>query len=165
MKRLTVATLIITALISATSAQAATLYIQSQKAYLLEAPKFSAEKISALSKGSAVQSLQTKGSWHQVSTESNQVGWVSKLLLKPHPPLERVSVLVNTGDDFKENVRRRSSSIVTAGAARGLASEERSRVHQQNEANYFALKKVESLNIDEAELDRFSHSLEAGNQQ
>lgn len=165
MNKSTIAALFLATLASTTSAHAATLYIQSQKAYLLESPKFSANKVTALSKGAAVQSLQKKGSWHQVSTESNQVGWVSKLLLQPHPPLERVSVLENTGSDFKENVRRRSSSIVTAGAARGLASEERSRIHQQNEANYFALKKVESMNIDQAELDRFSQSLEAGDQQ
>lgn len=140
----------------------ATLYVQSQKAYLLDSPKFSATKLLKLEQGSPVNSIQIQGNWHQVTVQG-QAGWLSKLLLKPHPPLERVSILETADTEFKESVRRRSSSIVTAGAARGLASEERSRIHQNNEANYFALKKIEALTLDQAELDRFIKSLEAGN--
>lgn len=140
----------------------ATMYVQSQKAFLLDAPKFSANKVLKLEKGALVDSIQTQGNWLQVSI-NGQPGWLSKLLLKPHPPLERVSILETAGTEFKENVRRRSSSIVTAGAARGLASEERSRIHQNNEANYFALKKIEELYTDSDALEQFEKSLEAGN--
>ncbi|WP_086480318.1 SH3 domain-containing protein [Oceanospirillum sanctuarii] len=148
-------------MLASSFAHGATLYIQSQKAYLLDAPKFSATKLLKLEHGTPVNSIQTQGNWHQVTVQG-QAGWLSKLLLKPHPPLERVSILETADNDFKESVRRRSSSIVTAGAARGLASEERSRIHQNNEANYFALKKVETLTLDQSELDLFAQSLESG---
>lgn len=153
------------ALILTTSlVQAETLYVQSQKAYLMQAPKFNAGKLLMLKKGDPVESIQRQGNWYQV-TSNDSVGWLSKLLLKPHPPLEKVSILARADADFKENVRRRSSSIVTAGAARGLASEERSRIHQQNEANYYALKQLESLQTKEQELTRFSEALQPGGAQ
>lgn len=139
---------------------AETYYIQSQKADLLSQPKFGAPKVTLLERGTAVQLLQISGNWMQVSSNQN-VGWLSKLLLKKHPPLARVSVLDQSEAELKENVRRRSSSIVTAGAARGLASEERSRIHQDNSANYFALKKLEQLEISSTELQQFAKILEA----
>ncbi|OPX56924.1 hypothetical protein SAMN02745127_00885 [Oceanospirillum multiglobuliferum] len=138
---------------------AETYYVQSQKADLLAKPKFSAEKLQKLVQGTAVQLLQINGNWMQVSVDQ-KVGWLSKLLLKKHPPLTRVSVLDRSDTELKDSVRRRSSSIVTAGAARGLTSEERSRIHQDNTANYFALKKLEQFTISQSELRQFALTLE-----
>jgi len=53
--------------------QAQTLYVQSQKANLMDAPKFIANKLLPLKKGDPVESIQLQGNWYQ-GTTSNKVG-------------------------------------------------------------------------------------------
>ena len=76
-----------------------------------------------------------------------------KFMLAKHAPVRRVSVI--SSNQIIGNVRRRASAVTTAGAARGLTADQRSRMSQKNRANYFDLDKLEQLGVKDKEVYQF----------
>lgn len=134
------------------TALAETLYVQSLKAKLLAEPAFKARVVASVNKGAALNVLQYKGRWCQVSSGEHS-GWVSRFVLADHPPLNKITVLGGERE-IEQNARRRASAVTTAGAARGLSAEQRRRGQVQG-ANYPALEKVEAIAISDEEAFRF----------
>lgn len=136
------------------SALAETLYVQSLEAKLLQEPKFSAAVAAKLAQGTEVSVLATEGRWYKVS-DGSSTGWLSKFLLAEHPPLKKITVLEASEEGLdSENVRRRASAVTTAGAARGLASDDRRRA-QDDSADYSALREMEEYSLKETEVSQF----------
>ncbi len=134
---------------------AETLYVQSVKAKVLSAPSFKADQVLELSKGDAVELIEQKGAWYQVSHSEHQ-GWVSRLLVAPHPPRSKVSYI--SGEDAEtidKGARVRASKVATAGAARGLSADERRRASTETVADFFALHRMETLSVENSEVMTF----------
>lgn len=137
-------------------AGAETLYIQNGKAALLAEPAFNGARVAAVQKGDEVEVLEKRGGWYQVKL-GEQTGWMPKLMLSTRPPLKKVTVFSGeeSGELLKQKARRRASNATTAGAARGLTEDARQRASRSGEANYFALQKVEAIEINEQEAFAF----------
>jgi hypothetical protein len=129
------------------------LYIQSESAKILSEPSFKGKVVTTLQRGQAVSVKGGDARWAQVTTEQNE-GWISRFLLAKDPPLDRVTILNEEGEVMEENARRRASAVTTAGAARGLTAEDRSR-SSNTSLNYHALDRVEAIKVDPQEVDRF----------
>lgn len=143
------------------NAIAETRYVSSVKAKLLEQPNFKAATLVQLSKGQAVEILKTKGIWLQASA-NNKTGWVSKFLVKATPPAERVTVLPGNENTELKDVRRRTSAITTAAAARGLAATARTESEAKHHADVAAVEYMESFKVTPAELYNFGQALTGG---
>ncbi len=149
-------TLLFAALMAASTLSAAeTLYVQSNKAKLLETPQFNAPAVGELQKGNEVNVLQQQKRWVEVEYQGNS-GWLSRFLLSDHPPLKKVTVL-GDGETLKleENARRRASAVTTAGAARGLSADDRKRSNSGDKSDYFALEKVENYKVEDKAVTEF----------
>ncbi len=131
------------------------MYIQSSKAKLQNEPSFGSNTIVELKKGDEVNVVESKGRWVKVKHSSNE-GWVSKYLLADIPPIKKkVTILKDDAPDLGDNARRRASAVTTAGAARGLAADERQRNSDSQFTNYKDLEKVEKLGVTEDEVEKF----------
>ena len=126
-----------------------TVYVQSLKAKLLSAPAFNATVVAEADRGDAAAVLETQARWYKVQL-GNHSGWLSRLVVSDHAPLNKTTALdaAHTGDI---SARRRASVATTAGAARGLAADDRLRASQSGLTNYVALEKVEQLTVSEQE--------------
>lgn len=131
------------------------LYVQSAKAQLQEAPDFKSAVVASAVRGSSLEPLELSGSWIKVRL-NDQVGWVSKLVLSEHPPVDKKSVLQGNIQPRTDNVRRRASTTATAAATRGLRGEDRSRASDKGFADYQALEQMESNTVDEEAIDKFN---------
>jgi len=132
------------------------LYVQSAKAKLMAEPAFGAAVVTELERGTAVNLLQSEKRWLKVQA-GKQSGWVSSFLLSNHPPLNKVTVLGGEEQkDIEENARRRASAVTTAGAARGLSSDDRKRADIHEKADFYALEQVEEYKVDPAEVSAFA---------
>lgn len=158
MKKMAVLFLVLLGMTSAL--QAKTMYVQSNRATLLEKPTFRSTKLKALPRGTNVQVLETKNRWVKIQSDK-QSGWIFKFLLSSNPPVKKVSKYSYKQKRIAPNVRRRASSVTTAGAARGLSADQRKRIGD-NDSNYFALEKIEDMEINESEV---THFLNTGPQQ
>lgn len=135
------------------SAGAETVYVQSAKAKLLSKPHFNAEVVAEVVKGKPLDLIESQDRWLHVKTGTH-TGWVSKFLVSDHMPVNKITIL--EGDEtIDTNVRRRASVVTTAGAARGLAGEDRQRASQAGLTNYVALRRMEALKIGEQEAMAF----------
>lgn len=131
-------------------------YVQSLKAKLMSAPSFKSDIIAVFKQGDKMEVIERQNRWIKVH-KNGTTGWLPKLLVAVNPPLKKTSVLTATEDDSqKKNVRRRASSTATAAAARGLKQDDRARMSDQERADWKALKKVESLQIDASEVTDFA---------
>lgn len=142
------------AFISQTVLGAATLYVQSTQAKIMEQPTFKAKVLHSLDKGAAVESIETKGNWVKVKY-NEQTGWISKLLLATQQPQQKPSLLQGQEAVLKDNARRRASENATAAATRGLRGEDRTRMSDGNHANYEALEKVEAQRVSDEAAKKF----------
>lgn len=147
MKWLARCSLLIALLFIAPLSQAAVYYVQSVKAPILSDTSFGSPKLAEASKGDALNEVEKKGSWHKVIYK-NKTGWVSRLLIGPKPPANRVSVLVGTGENLESGARKRASAFTTAAAARGFA-EDRSRVSDKYKTNYAGVERMEAVKISD----------------
>jgi uncharacterized protein YgiM (DUF1202 family) len=130
------------------------MYIQSTKASLQSAPSFGSSSLLSLEKGAQVEVIEIKGRWVKIKT-GTQEGWVSKFLVSEQPPLKKkVTILKEDAPDM-DNARRRASAVTTAGAARGLSADNRDRSNDSQFTNYRDLEKVEKMDINEKELEKF----------
>jgi len=134
------------------SAFAASVYVKSLKARLLQSPKFDAQLVAEVDRGQELSLKEKADRWLKV-TFTGKDGWVSELLVSDEPPKDRTSVLSNGAEDLSGKSRRRASAIATAGASRGLTKEGMAALQAEDgRADYKALAKVEglALNPDEA---------------
>lgn len=139
-------------------------YVSSLKAKLLEAPQFKAPLVAQLNKGDQVFVKKQQGVWLQVSTTSGASGWVSKFLTKTTPPTDRVTVLPGTDENQLKDVRRRTSALTTAAAARGLAAKSARDTSSKYKDNKEAVKYMESFKISEADLNAFAEAIQGAQQ-
>lgn len=135
-----------------------TVYVQSEKAKILGAPAFGAEKVAEAAKGQELQVLEKKGRWYKVLS-GDKSGWVAELVVGPTPPLGKVTVFTGEEKDIGQESRRRASQVTSAAAARGLTEEDRKRLGHKDVADYGALQKVEGINITDSELAGFREAL------
>ena len=155
MKNLSTFTLLL--LLTVTTALAETMYIQSKKAKLLSEPNFKSQSITSLEKSSPVDVIQKKGRWTEEQF-GNSRGWVSSFILSKNPPLNRVTILKGDEVDLSKSARKRASAVTTAGAARGLAADDRMRNSDLQKTDYMALEKVEEMSVTDEEIDAFIDS-------
>ncbi|MCP4753839.1 MAG: SH3 domain-containing protein [Proteobacteria bacterium] len=134
------------------SAMAKSMYVRSYQTFLLETPKFKADKMMKLTRGTAVEQIEKKGAWIKVEV-NNQEGWLPKLVLSSRPAKRRVSLL-SQKVDIASKARRRASSYSSTAAARGLTSA-RKRASNMEMPDYEALRNIEKREIDEAEAIQF----------
>lgn len=159
MKRLI---LLSAALIMASSSAMAAdefLYILSARAKLLSEPSFSSQSLDQISKGQKVETISKTNNWFQVKYR-NQVGWLSRLSVSPHPPMKRVSLLAKGDKSLINQSRLRSSAVSTTAAVRGLRNDGRSRVSHQSSTDYETLAKIESFHVKKQELNQFLAGLD-----
>lgn len=140
--------------------QAETRYIASQKAKVLQEPNFQASPLTEMSKGDAIEVLSTQGVWLNVKVKE-QSGWISKFLVSPTPPIEKVTVLPGDDETSLKDVRRRTSAITTAAAARGLAASAAQEDTQYTE-NLPGVVYMESFKVSDAELKTFEQAILGG---
>lgn len=145
--------------VSQASYAAETRYVSSVKANLLASPDFKANKLAELKKGDAIAIQSTKGAWLEAKTENNQTGWISKFLTKTTPPTDRVTVLPGDEETKLKDVRRRTSAITTAAAARGLAANKRGEKEELYKSDKKAVEYMESFEVTQKELTRFAKPL------
>lgn len=143
--------------VSATAAP--TLYVQSEKAKLTVAPSFNSAALISLKKGDELVVVQKQNGWYRVHV-AGQTGWIPRLLVSPHKPLNRVTVLSNDKDSVKTSARRRASNVTTAGAARGLADDDRRRANRDETADYQAVRTMESETIPRRDVAAFGKTLQ-----
>jgi uncharacterized protein YgiM (DUF1202 family) len=142
-------------LIPLTGSAADMLFVQSGKAKLMASPSFNSEVVTVAAKGDPLKLLEKADRWYQVNYNGKS-GWVSKLLVSPTPPKDKISVIKETESEAqKENVRRRASSASTAAAARGLREDSRARSSDQGKPDWKALEQVESVHVDQEDINQF----------
>jgi uncharacterized protein YgiM (DUF1202 family) len=140
---------------TAFAASAEPMYVQSLKAKLMGEPSFRAEMLTELNKGDQVEALGKKGAWYQVKAGDKQ-GWVSRLLLKKRPPVDKVTYITGADEaDLDKDSRRRASKVATAGAARGLSSEDRRRVSGETLSDFSSLHQMERIEMESSEVILF----------
>jgi uncharacterized protein YgiM (DUF1202 family) len=139
------------------AAETGTMYVQSKKAKLHEAPSFKATIVTTLPQGTEVKVLQKDKRWYRV-TGQNKSGWVSSLVLANHPPGKKITVLdsqdANT-DEQQQKARRRASSNNSAAATRGLRDSGRTRMSQEDQPDYETLDTVKSQTVTEEAAAKF----------
>lgn len=134
-------------------------YVQSVKAKVMSGPSFKSGVISEVSKGEKLTSSGRDGSWVKVRI-SGKDGYVSSLLVSTHPPFEKTGVIKGEEADINQGVRRRASSYTSAAAARGLTSDDRRRLGQEEKSDFESLEKMEAFTLSPDEVTRF---IEGGN--
>lgn len=140
---------------------AETRYVTSNKAALLNAPSFKAEQVLKLKKGTKLSIISKQGKWLEASVDNKTQGWVSKFLTKTTPPSNRATVLTGEESNQLKDVRRRTSALTTAAAARGLAYHSASS-DKTNTSNKQAVTYMESFNFSDELLNTFSAPLKTG---
>ncbi len=130
------------------------LYVQSAKAKLLAQPRFGAAVVGELERGSAIELRAEEGRWVQVGS-GETLGWLTRFVIGPTPPIDRTSLLDEESPTIAPNARRRASAVTTAGAARGLAAEDRQRFGGDERGNRLGLDRMEALSLSEAEVRAF----------
>lgn len=129
-------------------------YVQSVKAKVMSAPSFKSGVIAEVARGHKLAASGREGSWVKVRI-SDKDGYVSSLLVSTHPPFEKTGILKGEDADIKQGVRRRASSYTSAAAARGLASDDRRRLSQEEKVDYESLEKIEAFTLSSDEVARF----------
>ncbi len=146
-----------------TSQANSTAYIASNQAKLLAQPKFTAPTQAILTKGTPITVIHTKGPWAQVKAKipaGEKQGWISKFIISKTPPIDRVTVLPGNKEIKLKDIRRRTSAITTAAAARGLADVSRGTKQDRYVSNPKAVEYMESIKISPRELNRFAQPIE-----
>lgn len=153
MKRLLIPLLGFTLCVSAAAESG---YVQSRQAKLLEAPKFGSAVVTTLERGAEVEIISTEGRWSHVRHVESE-GWVTRFLLTDKPPLGHISLLADEeqAEALVTNARTRASAVTSAGAARGLTTEDRQRASSSGMSNYFSVDIMEQSRVTEDEALRF----------
>ena len=128
-------------------------YIRSLKADLYAEPSFSAKHLATFPKGAKLVKLEEQRRWYLVQYREI-TGWVAKLLVSASPPKNRERA-IKADSKIGSSARRRASAVATAGAARGLAADDRRRKSQDNTTDYSALAFMEGISLSDAEVIDF----------
>ena len=146
--------------ISSSIALAETGYVQGRQAKIFTSPSMKSAVVVSAKKGDAIEILEKQGRWLKVDFNGQQ-GWVSKLLVKNSPPMAKISVLENSGEQLQQSARRRASVATASAAARGLRSDGRARQSDEGVADFSALSEMESMSVSEDEaLDFMEQGIE-----
>lgn len=137
-------------------------YVSSVKAKLMDSPKFKGNSIASLSKGDKLTVVGKKGPWLNVQTADQKTGWVSKFLTKKNPPNDRITVLPGDSKVALQDVRRRTSTITTAAAARGLSTLEKGSEADKFKSDPAGVKYMESFQMNTRELRSFASEIVEG---
>ncbi len=129
-------------------------YVQSVKAKVMSGPAFKTKVLGEAKRGTKLISSGKEGNWIKVSFFSKE-GYVSAMLLSPHPPMVKISLITGEEGDIKQSVRRRASTYTSAAAARGLAADDRRRLSRDEKTDYGSLEKMESFTVGADDLARF----------
>lgn len=131
---------------------AASVYVKSAKAKILQSPKFDAPLVAEAERGQELDLLKKGDRWLNVALAGKQ-GWVPELLVSGDPPKERQSLLETGGEDLTGKSRRRASAIATAGASRGLTPEgiRELTAREGNKGDWAALARMEARGVDRGE--------------
>jgi hypothetical protein len=156
MKRIFVPILFLMAFMILTSPVHAqnTYYVQSVKAKVMSATSFKSPLMGEVGKGYKFISSGKVGTWIKVKYK-NKTGYVYYILLATHPPFDKIAIIKANEEDINQGVRRRASSFTSAAAARGLASDDRRRLSNEERADYDLLEYMESFKVTADELNRF----------
>lgn len=150
--------LLLILIFSAANAFASQLYVKSVRAKVLSKPSFRSKIVVVAKRGAIVEEIKRRGKWIEVKFKGAKgwkKGWVSKYLVSTKPPMKRVSRLAR-GENLQKTSRRRASAFTSVAAARGLADYDRARRGQKGYvADFDALERMESINIDEDEAVKF----------
>jgi len=154
--------LLLSLCIVASSLFAESLYVQSNKARILSEPAFNAPILLTVEKGTELKLLESQKRWAKVQWGDSE-GWVSTLLVKRDPPIEKISVIGSDEVTIEGTTRRRASEVATAGATRGLNDSED--ISGDLFSDYEELNMMESLFIDSEIVFDFSAdiNMEIGN--
>jgi len=154
-KTLLPAVMIITSVFFSTMLYAQTeYYVQSIKAKVMSGPSFKSTVITEVVKGFKLIASGREGSWVKVRI-ADKDGYVSSLLVSTHTPFEKIGLIKGDEAEIKHGVRRRPSSYTSAAAARGLAKEDRTRLGQEEKADYDSLEKMEAFTLTPDEVALF----------
>lgn len=132
-------------------------YVQSLNANVRAEPSFGAKVIAKIEKGQKLTSISKEGSWIKVKIGGKE-GYISSLLVSTQPPLQKQFVIKAEDEEIKQGARRRASSFSSAAAARGLTDEERKREGIEEEPDYKAVDKMESVKVTPEEVNRFKET-------
>lgn len=146
MKRLLVTSVCMVITCAAWGAQ--TVYVQSLRAKILASPDFKAAVVARVKRGTPLPLQEQTDGWVKVRY-ADHTGWVPRLLVSDSAPLDEVTLFKGGEHAISGSVRRRASAVTTGGATRGLAEDERQRPSDRTIQNYAAVKKMESLDIDD----------------
>lgn len=145
-----------------TPVAAETVFVSSYQAKVLQKPHFKSESITTLKKGDRVEVIDKKGSWLKVLSNRGKQGWLSRFLVKKTPPNNRITVLNETATINIQDVRRRTSALTSAAAARGLTFLENAE-EDNYQSDVQAVFYMESLIIPPQELNRFTQKIQKAN--
>ncbi len=140
-----------------------TAYISSLQTKLYAQPNFTAPLKAQLQKGEKVTIKKTQGAWTEVSSTKGE-GWVSKFVLSKTPPMSKVTVLPGSEEIKLKDIRRRTSAITTAAAARGLADVAKASQQDRYVSNPEGVRYMESFKIPTRELLKFSQAVQQADQ-
>jgi len=130
------------------------LYVMSARAKILENPAFGSKTVDNVLKGEKLIGVDKKANWFKVKY-GEKVGWLSRLSVSYHPPMKRKRRMASVDRKLIKNSRRRASSVSTTAAVRGLRNIDRSRVNNKDVMDYASLEKMESFNVEQAEVFAF----------
>ncbi len=141
-------------------------YVQSVRAKVYAEPSFEAPVRAVLDQGARLNLLERRGRWCLVERDAVR-GWVPRILLGARPPGAKVTTLEGEqAEDLVRKARRRASAAAAAGATRGLVSSDpRERVGEGDEADWKGLEKMESIRVQEDEVEAFQRPLEEGREE
>lgn len=128
-------------------------FVLSEVAPVLEAPKFNAATLAEPPKGTALTVLSEQDNWLRVDY-LGQTGYVSRWLVGTAPPQEKITHL--DGELDADEVRLRASEVATAGAIRGLSEGD---TELGGGTDYAELEQMESLRPEPAEQSDFQRPL------
>jgi hypothetical protein len=149
-----------TALLGLSFAWADVVYVHSTQARILSTPAFNADVLSTVEQGSELLLLEQNKRWVKIQFQETQ-GWVSTLLVKSEPPIEKVRVIGSEDLTIEGTTRRRASEVATAGATRGLNDSEDA-TSTGLLSDYPALFEMESIDIEANEIDSFAEKITGG---
>ena len=140
-----------------TSLSAATLYVRSPAAKLLNLPKMNAGG-TPLKKGQALTRIGQQGMFYHVRAGGG-TGYVSKLFVSNIKPGKKVSFGTNVNKNTSVKARARASNYSQTASARGFSSSESLRARGSlHEFDFDSVQWLERLNVDETELEAFQNA-------
>lgn len=153
----------------------AVLYVHAVRADLKAEPKAGASAVSQLKRGVALLvepptgQVSTSPHWVRVRVrggDDSQVGFVSKLFVRNHPPVGQADLDKDVKDNSLEKAsRRRTSSYSASAATRGYTESSRTRVGRaENATDEGALREVEAARPAAAQVEEFRKPLDSPTQ-